>query len=100
MPRTTDENKEHFCIRCHHHWTGGEPVEYCGDCHRACQEATSVSRRSVPPRKELRQAFMAGWNKGQGYSFDFAPGVTSVRDQQFNAFLKSTSPPQEPSAPS
>ncbi len=38
---------EHFCVRCHLRWAGGDPMEYCGDCHRASLAGSLVEYRSV-----------------------------------------------------
>lgn len=49
--RSPTEPREHFCVRCHHHWTGDLVAEYCGDCHRAslAAEAIVVANLSVAP---------------------------------------------------
>jgi len=40
--------RDHFCVRCHHRWTGELVAEYCGDCHRVAQAALTVA----PPPQE------------------------------------------------
>jgi len=41
---------QHFCIRCHHRWTGDGLAEYCGDCHRLFL-ATLKERAGFEPKQ-------------------------------------------------